>query len=167
MGYLRYKEAGVIIFTETGQEELSELLKEGMALHDIADFFCMDIKLLEELTGKDGQVEELHRHCTAHHKRVIRKNQLTLSGENAALAVHLGRQTLKQPKEPASEQPDEMKKVVGTLPDWSDDSGEWAHQMAPKNLSKESVIDQLKRMKQNSDAHEAALGNDKPDDRAQ
>jgi len=134
-------------FSNTGKEDLEKLLLVGSSAEEICDFFILDLDDYNKLIAKGGQVHELHRYATAQYKRMLRENQLKLSGKNAAMGRHLGAHGLGQPKDPAPKI-DENKPtpVIGTMPDYGASSDEWKEKFVPKNRDTGDTIEKIRRM---------------------
>lgn len=146
-GWLKYESKGVMRFTEKGQEELKDLLLCGCTTEEIADYFCISVDQVEELTGPGGQCHELRRWCTADLKRRVRKMQLAVGADNAAAAKLLGMHILGQPREPAPSMQDKIQRVIDGMPDLDKTPEEWLHQFGPQDGPAPTVTEQLRKIR--------------------
>jgi len=154
-GFIVYKSAGQMHITESGLRECEDRFRAGCSIAEVADFLCIKEATLAAMVAEGGQINELHRSATAEYRYLVRRAQITLAGENAQMARHLGQHALGQPKEPpAAEAPDAVKRVIGTMPDYKAEPADWLAAHRPKGPAAMPVTEQLRVLR---DQNKAAL----------
>lgn len=126
---------GGYVPNEAALEEIYHHARRGGTQAELADMFgisraVFNVWISNDKSKQRPDVRAKWFQGQYEYKAQLRENQLQLSEVNAQMAVHLGKHYLGQDDKP--QEVHHLHRVIGTLPDYDQTSGDWARQFAPQ-----------------------------------
>lgn len=132
------KVSGCCELTDLGRSEMAEHVRLGGTLRELSDLLGVKYETVKQWNAKSSSAfwpefnqiwtENLHAY-----RKELRMNQMLLSQTKAAMAIHLGKNTL-DGQEDKPQEHNHTIRVIGTMPDYGATSAEWSKQFAPTTV---------------------------------